>query len=165
MGICPGKCPFFGKRVNYFCRKRIMDKNLSYYELALSQYLMQHHPNRMDEEFIAARSEMANREFCRCSKAGMSVDDAIMYANRTLYKGLLFSPFDMTVEILENEFKDIPEEEHRELAIQMLERCGNIIGKYHTDDDDFQGSPDYMLLYNEMTGNISFYLENYGIQS
>lgn len=139
-------------------------ENLSYFRLALTDFMVQHHPDKIeDKDFITARSGVAEDEFERCSHMGMTVSEAKHEAIKVLYAGLLFSPFDLIKEIVEEEF-DVDEDERHLFIMQMLEYTRNEFKKFPDINDNFQGSERYMELYFLITGSIKLYLEKYGLQ-
>lgn len=140
-------------------------KHLSYFELILTDYMVEHHPDKIEnKEFIKNRSLAAEQEFEGCSYEGMTVEEARRQAEECLYRHLHFSLYDMTSEIVEEEFPFINEDERSIFIMQMLEYCKPLILQYNTDDDTFQGSNEYMKLYYTITGEIQNYLENNGLQ-
>lgn len=131
----------------------------------MTDFIAQHHPDKIeDKTFIEERSGLAEEEFERCSHMGMTVNEAKHEAQKVLYKGLLFSPFDMVKEIVEEEF-DIDEEERHLFIMQMLEYTRKDFNKYleHINDDNEDGE-EYMKLYYTITGSIKLYLEKNGLQ-
>jgi hypothetical protein len=56
-----------------------------------------------------------------------------------------------------------PEGEARDFALLLLPRCYDLQEKYAL-PDDFLNSPDFDLLYTELTGFISLYIEENGLQ-
>ena len=82
-------------------------------------------------------------------------------ASEILYQGLHFSKYDTLVSILDREFsEELPEPLPRRLAPILL---GNksiqaVFSKYER-HDDFDSSPEYELLYTELTGTIVLLIE------
>lgn len=139
-----------------------MKKEISYFRSLLEQYLNEHHPEMMNSRsFIENRAEAALTTYADAVKNGITHPEAEMQATEVLYKGLLFSAYDMIVEILWNEFSDtIPQGLAERLAAILLGSAGvrNTIASYQP-DDEFDSSPDYDLLYTELTGVIELIIE------
>ena len=137
-------------------------KELSYFRLKLEGYLRDHHPQlRTDSAFIGARADLALSTYCDSVAEGFSHLEAEAMASEILYQGLHFSKYDTLVSILEQELsEELPEPLPRRLAPILL---GNksiqaVFSKYEL-HDDFDGSPEYELLYTELTGTIVLLIE------
>ena len=46
---------------------------------------------------------------------------------------------------------------------KLLPLVGNVFSIYDLSDDNFALSPDYDLLYTELTGAVVLYIEEYGV--
>ena len=139
--------------------------DISYFRLSLTQFLHESHPERaIDNEFIFSRSEAATEIYEQAIKNGNDQFNAIEYTNEVLFRDLHFSKHDTLVTILWNEFLDtIPESSAKELAVELLPECEPVFAKYAL-SDDFAYSAEFDLLYTELTGTISIYFEEYGLQ-
>jgi hypothetical protein len=135
--------------------------DLSYFRLSLVAFLRESHPQLLDDEkFIAARNQAALDIYEDIIKNGGTPPEASHWANETLFAGLHFSKHDTLKNILWNEFsKDIPETTAPLWAIRLLPECEAVFAKYSL-SDDFAYSPEYELLYTELTGTILICLEN-----
>lgn len=140
-----------------------MDKELSYYELYLLDYLKKYHPEKAgDTEFIQQRADSAAALFEASRLQGYSVIEAQEFAIAELTKELHFSKHHMVLEILESEFNDvIPAEERTKFAVKVTPYLDEIFSKYSSDDFDFTLNNN--SLYTEITGAIFLYLEEYGL--
>lgn len=145
--------------------KQEQSKGLSYYRLSLLSFLKESHPELLsDSDFITTRSDSAAEAYSHAIKSGLSHIYAEETANHVLYEGLHFSLLDTLITILWNEFSvEIPEGEARDFALLLLPRCFDLQEKY-TLPDDFLNSPDFDLLYTELTGFVSLYIEENGLQ-
>ncbi|MDR1919234.1 MAG: DUF1896 domain-containing protein [Tannerellaceae bacterium] len=134
---------------------------LSYFGLSLQSYLKENHPFLADNaEFIAACADTAAEAYSQAVKDGLPHDRADEIAAAELYWGLIFSPFNTLVGILVHEFsQEIPEDRIRETAMHLYPLCANVLDKYAL-SDDFAGTPEYELLYTELTGTIQILLDN-----
>lgn len=134
---------------------------LSYYGLSLLSYLRDSHPDRAgDKAFIAERADLATEVYSEAIQSGLTHIEAEEQANTELYRGLHFSPFNTLINIIWDEFPvEIPEERAREVALQVLPLCGNVLAQY-TLTDDFADTPAYDLLYTELVGTIQILLED-----
>ncbi|ULB35749.1 DUF1896 domain-containing protein [Proteiniphilum propionicum] len=145
--------------------KQVQSQGLSYYRLSLLSFLKESHPQLLsDRDFIVARSDSAAEAYSEAVKSGFSHIHAEETANNMLYEGLHFSLLDTLITILWNEFSvEIPESRAREFALLLLPRCHDLSEKC-TLSDDFLSSPEFDLLYTELTGFISIYIEEHGLQ-
>lgn len=134
---------------------------LSYYGLSLLSYLSDSHPDKAgDKAFIAGRADRAAEIYSQAIRSGLTHIEAEEQANAELYRGLHFSLYNTLVNILWDEFPtEIPEDNARKVALQVLPLCGNVLAKY-TLTDDFAGTPAYDLLYTELTGTIQILQED-----
>ena len=134
---------------------------LSYYGLSLLSYLRDAHPDKAaDTAFIAARADRAREVYSEAIRSGLTHIEAEERASAELYRGLHFSAYNTLVNILWDEFSvEIPEDDARKVALQVLPLCGNVLAKY-TLTDDFADTPAYDLLYTELVGTIQILLED-----
>lgn len=137
---------------------------LSYFALSLLSYLGDNHPMLLtDRAFIADRADSAAEAYSEVIRAGGTHIEAEETARKTLYRGLHFSPYNMLVNILWNEFTaQIPEEAARQAVLRLLPLCRGVLDKYDL-SDDFASTPDYDLLYTELTGTVQILFED-GLQ-
>lgn len=139
--------------------------HLSYFELALTEYITNHHPEKItDKDFIKARAEYAENTFQQVSHEGETVEEAWVKANRVLYQGLVFSPYDEISDIIDEYFPEVEKNERHLFIMQMMELNENVSKKYPLEDDSFGGSYEYQQLHNELIGNILIYIEKNGLQ-
>lgn len=138
---------------------------LSYYELYLTKYLRDFHPEKaFDTTFIKQRSDSAAITFEESRLQGHTVDQAQELAIKELMQGLHFSKQQIITEIIENEFSvEIPETKISAFLDSIKSELDDLFSKYML-SDDFEASPEYDTLYSEITGAITIYLENHGIQ-
>ena len=67
-------------------------------------------------------------------------------------------------EIVENEFADeVPEKKREAFIRKLLPPVGNVFSAYDLSDDNFALSPEYDLLYTELTGAVVLYIGEYGV--
>lgn len=136
----------------------------SYYELYLLNYLREYHPEKVDDiDFIKERSDNAAILFEKSRLDGRTVMDAQEIAMKELMRGLHFSKHYLILTIIKDEFeKEVPDDKVLLLIKKMESNFNSIFAKY-TLSDDFEQSSDYHSLYIELTGEITLYLEKYGI--
>lgn len=139
-------------------------QELSYYELYLLNYLREYHPEKVDDiDFIKERSDNAAILFEKSRLDGKTVMDAQEIAMKELMRGLHFSKHYLILTIIKDEFeKEVPDDKVL-LLIKKMESIFNSIFAKYTLSDDFEQSSDYHSLYIELTGEITLYLEKYGI--
>ena len=142
-------------------------KEFSYYRLRLETYLKDYHPERLaDEAFIRDRSDAAAQAYEDAFRQGYPIFEAGHIATEVLFAGLHFSPYYMLEQIIENEFANtIPSDRAEVFALRLLQSdtIRETIAKYEP-GDDFDGSPEYDLLYTELTGVIIDLLEADGVK-
>jgi hypothetical protein len=119
------------------------------------------HPDKAeDKAFISGRADCAAEVYSQAIRSGLTHIEAEEQANAELYRGLYFSAYNTLVNILWDEFSaEIPEDDARKVARQVLPLCGNVLARY-TLTDDFADTPAYDLLYTELTGTIQILLED-----
>ena len=126
---------------------------LSYYGLSLLSYLRESHPDLAnDADFIRTRAQSAAEAYSCIIRSGGSRIEAAEEADAVLYRGLHFSLYGTLANVIRSEFADIiPEAQAREVA------------RSYELADDFAATPQYALLYTELTGTVQILLDN-GIQ-
>ncbi|MCZ2660844.1 DUF1896 family protein [Bacteroides fragilis] len=139
-------------------------QELSYYELYLLNYLKEYHPEKVDDiDFIKERSDNAAILFEKSRLDGKTVMNAQEIAMKELMRGLHFSKHYLILTIIKDEFeKEVPDDKVLLLIKKMESNFNSIFAKY-TLSDDFEQSSNYHSLYIELTGEITLYLEKYGI--
>ena len=139
--------------------------DFSYYGLYLLDYLRTNRFEQAnDEAFIRERADRAAEAYERARREGYSAAGAQELAMRTLTEGLRYSKHAILREVVENEFADdVPEAERKSFTKKLLPLVGNVFSIYDLTDDNFALSPEYDLLYTELTGAVVLYLEEYGV--
>ncbi len=139
-------------------------QELSYYGFCLLSYLKENHPDCAgDTAFIKERADAAAETYSNAVKYGQTHIEAEELASIALFQGLHFSAYNTLVHILWNEFsEEIPEEQAKEVAFQILPLCCDVLDK-HTLTDDFADTSQYDELYSELTGTVEILLED-GLQ-
>ncbi|BDW78709.1 hypothetical protein BFINE_45040 [Bacteroides finegoldii DSM 17565] len=78
--------------------------------------------------------------------------------------GLRYSRHAILREVVENEFAgEVPGEKCEAFTQKLLPLVGNVFSIYDLSDDNFALSPEYDLLYTELTGAVILYIEEYGV--
>lgn len=139
-------------------------EELSYYRLYLLSYLKENHPDRAaDRAFIETRSTIAADTYEQARKEGYTPEGAQELAMAALLQGLHFSRYNTLIEVLWNEFaEEVPQGDAADLAVKLLPSIEEIFAKYPL-SDDFAYTPEYDVLYTELTGTIMIHIEAYGI--
>jgi len=139
--------------------------DIAYFRLSLMEFLKESHPELLnDKRFIIACTDAATDAYEQAILSGSSPDKASEEANAVLYKGLHFSKHDTLVNILWTEFtNEVPEDEAKSFAIKLLPECEQVFAQYPL-SDGFAYESEYDLLYTELTGTISLYLESHNSQ-
>jgi Domain of unknown function (DUF1896). len=146
-------------------RKDVDSLTLAIDQLSLILHLQESFPELSgDRAFITTRCDRASETYENAVRAGHPPFEAVSLANEILFQDLHFSKHDTLVTILWNEFADsIPQRSAKKIAIKLLPECERVFAKYFL-SDDFAYSPEFELLYTELTGTISIYLEEHGLQ-
>ena len=139
--------------------------DFSYYGLYLLDYLRKNKfEQATDEAFIRERADRAAEVYERARLDGTSTAGAQELAMNTLIEGLRYSKYAILREVVENEFaEEVPEAEREAFTQKLLPLVGNVFSIYDLSDDNFALSPDYDLLYTELTGAVVLYIEEYGV--
>ena len=134
---------------------------MSYFRLNLLSFLRDAHPEKANDlAFIAGRGDRAAEAYSEAIVNGFDHIQASQIANDALFRGLHFSPYNIVVEILWNEFFDlIPPEKAQEKAKELMPECQAVFAKYHL-KDDFADTTEYQWLYTELVGTIMIILED-----
>jgi hypothetical protein len=134
---------------------------ISYIRLNLLSFLRDSHPEKAsDLSFIAGRGDMAAEAYSEAVKNGLDHIQAAEIANEALFKGLHFSPYNIIVEILWNEFFDeVSPSEAQSKAKELLSECQAVFAKYNL-NDDYAETTEYQSLYTELIGTILILLED-----
>ena len=95
---------------------------------------------------------------------GYPADGAQELAMKVLTEGLRYSRHAILREVVENEFAgEVPGEKCEAFTQKLLPLVGNVFSIYDLSDDNFALSPEYDLLYTELTGAVILYIEEYGV--
>ncbi|WP_418191507.1 DUF1896 family protein, partial [Alistipes putredinis] len=136
-----------------------------YYGLYLLDYLTTNKfEQAADEAFIRERTDRAAEAYERARLEGYPADGAQELAMKVLTEGLRYSRHAILREVVENEFAgEVPEEKCEAFTQKLLPLVGNVFSIYDLSDDNFALSPEYDLLYTELTGAVILYIEEYGV--
>lgn len=140
-------------------------KDLSYYTVRLQELLHISFPKKAhDSKFIDQRSALAANAYQNAFLAGNTASQCHEIAQYILFEGLHFSQFDSIFQVVCNEFDTrMSDEELRPFALKMLTVCEPVFANYDL-SDDFAFTPEYDLLYTELTGTIALWIEENGLQ-
>lgn len=143
----------------------IPQKDLSYFRLRLQELLNTSFPEKaFDQKFIAERSSFASNAYQSAFNSGSSVEQCNILANFILFEDLHFSRFDTIFQVVCNEFDTLmADEELRVFALSMFPVCEPVFSRYEL-TDHFACSHEYDLLYTEITGIISIWIQENGLQ-
>ena len=139
--------------------------DFSYYGLYLLDYLRNNKfEQAADTAFIRERADRAAETYEQARLDGYPAEGAQELAMNTLLGGLHYSKYAILREVVETEFADEVPDEKREAFIQkLLPLVDAVFSIYDLSDDNFALSPDYGLLYTELTGTVVLYIEEYGV--
>ena len=135
--------------------------DFSYYGLYLQDYLRTNRfEQATDEAFIRERADRAAGTYEWARLEGYPADGAQELAMRTLLEGLHYSKYAILHDFAED---GVPEAKRESFTRKLLPLVGNVFSIYDLSDDNFALSPDYDLLYTELTGAAVLYIEEYGV--
>lgn len=121
-----------------------------------------YHPGKLqDKAFTNARAEEALTVYLEAIEQGHDYLQAEELASETLFQGLHFSAYDTIRTVLENEFEtELPDPLPERLATVLLgsQAIKEVLQKYDI-NDEFDGTPEYELLYTDLTGTIALLIE------
>lgn len=140
-------------------------KDLSYFRLRLQELLNTSFPEKAhDVKFIDQRSTWAANAYEGAFRAGNSVSQCNEISDCILFGGLHFSKFDTVFQVVCNEFDTImADEELLPFALKMFPVCEPVFARYKL-IDDFAYGYEFDLLYTEITGTITIWIEKNGLQ-
>lgn len=144
---------------------KTLQKDLSYFKLRLQELLNNSFPEKAhDQAFINQRSSWATNAYEGAFLAGNSIEQCNEIANFILFENLHFSKFDTVFEVVCNEFDTImADEELRPFALKMFPICEPVFYGYEL-TDDFAYTDEFDQLYTEITGTISLWITEHGLQ-
>ena len=139
--------------------------DFSYYGLYLLEYLRTNRfEQATDETFIRERADRAAETYEQARLEGYTTAGAQELAMNILLEGLRYSKYAILREVVENEFAgEVPGEKCEAFTQKLLPLVGNVFSIYDLSDDNFALSPEYDLLYTELTGAVILYIEEYGV--
>ena len=139
--------------------------DFSYYGLYLLDYLRTNRfEQASDDAFIRERADRAAETYERARLEGYPPEGAQELAMATLLQGLRHSRYAILCEVIENEFTgEVPELKREAFIRRLLPLLGAVFSAYDLSDDDFALSPEYGLLYTELTGAVVLYIEEHGV--
>lgn len=140
-------------------------KELSYFKIRLQELLNDSFPEAAgNASFISQRSQLAAEAYELAFRAGNSIEECEYITDQVLFEDLHFSKFDTVFKVVCNEFDTVMmDEELRPFALKMMAVCKPVFEQYVL-TDDFEDSPEYDLLYTELTGTIAIWIEENGLQ-
>ena len=139
--------------------------DFSYYGLYLLDYLRTNKfEQATDTAFIRERADHAAETYELARLEGYPPEGAQELAMDTLLRGLRYSKYAVLREVVENEFaNEVPEKKRDAFIRKLLPPIGNVFSAYDLSDDNFALSPEYDLLYTELTGAVVLYIGEYGV--
>lgn len=111
---------------------------------------------------IERRSRLAFEGYSQSLEAGVPVDQAIRVADRILFRGLLFSPYDTVHLILETDYPAIPQSQRQTVALKLTRICSPIFEPMPL-GDDFVQRPEFRLLKERLRRAIRRWIDENGV--
>ncbi len=139
--------------------------DFSYYGLYLLDYLRNNKfEQASDDAFVRERADRAAETYEHARLDGYPAEGSQELAMDTLLRGLRYSKYAILREVVENEFAgEVPENKRKAFIQKLLPLVDAVFSIYDLSDDNFALSPDYGLLYTELTGAVVLYIEEYGV--
>ena len=134
----------------------------SFFRLSLEKILRENYPSKAsDIEFIVNRCNEAEKAYTSQVKSGVSPIIAIEIANNTLFEDAYFFKYNLLRDVLLEEFSNtIKEKEHPFYLGRLLPYCEDVFEQYSLVGND---SSTYSLLYTELVGAVTIYLEDHHV--
>lgn len=138
-----------------------MKQELSYFKEALLAFLEENHPELFhNKKLVQQRVEQAKTAYVESIHEGFDHIEAEAIASYSLYNGLHFSKFNTIRAVLAGEFEnEFQPDQYETLANKLLPECESIFDNFNI-DDDFAYTPEFDILYTQLTGTILIWLEN-----
>lgn len=144
--------------------KNNQSTDLSYYGLYLLKHLKENHPDKAaDADFIESRADHAADVYEQSRLQGYTPEGAQELAMAALTEGLHFSKYNTIIEVLWNEFGDEVEPGNALAFALTLQPVLEAVFARYPLTDNFAYTPEYDLLYTELTGAVATYLEEHGV--
>jgi hypothetical protein len=142
----------------------LIERDLSYFTLRLQELLMTSFPEFSgDRKFINRRSQLAASSYEGAFRSGNSHEVCLEIAEYILFEHLHFSKFDTVFQIVCREFDSVmADEDLRPFALKMLPVCESVFVQYIL-GAELPDSPEFDLLYTELTGAIQIWIEGDGL--
>lgn len=140
-------------------------QDLSYFTLRLQELLNTSFPELSgDKVFITHRSRLASHAYKGAFLAGNPIELCNEIADYILFENLHFSQFDTIFRVICSKFDTIlSDEELHPFALKMLGECKGVFEQYLL-NEEFVDSPEFDLLYTELTGSIQIWIEEQGLE-
>ncbi|MBO9676385.1 MAG: DUF1896 domain-containing protein [Sphingobacteriaceae bacterium] len=138
--------------------------DLSYFTLRLKELLTISFPELSgNRAFISRRSQLAASSYEGAFRSGNSPEVCLEIAEYILFENLHFSKFDTVFNVVCREFDSLmADEELRPFALKMLDVCEPVFAQFHL-SVEFADSPEFQILYTELTGAIQIWIEGNGL--
>lgn len=137
--------------------------NQTWFSERLRQFLEERHPSQPRyRRMIERRSRLAFEGYSQSLEAGVSVDQAIRVADRILFRGLLFSPYDTVHLILETDYPAIPQSQRQTVALKLTRICTPIFERTPL-GDDYAQRPEFRLLKERLRRAIRRWIDENGV--
>ena len=111
---------------------------------------------------IERRSRLAFEGYSQSLEAGVPVDQAIRVADRILFRGLLFSPYDTVHLILETDYPAIPQSQRQTVALKLTQICSPIFERTPL-GDDYAQRPEFRLFKERLRRAIRRWIDENGV--
>ena len=129
----------------------------------LRQFLEERHPSQPRyRRKIERRRRLAFEGYSQSLEAGVPVDQAIRVADRILFRGLLFSPYDTVHLFLVKKYLVIPHSLCQTVSLKLIRICSPIFERTPL-GDDFAQRPEFRLLKERLRRAIRRWIDENGV--
>ena len=124
----------------------------NYFRIALIKFLDENQPNMSgDTMLIKNRSKAALKTFRELYRKGIDECVALEMAYNELIDGLHFSLYKYILNLISEDFDEIPIEKRKDFCLSILPECSVLVEKFTYPDDE----QDEDLVYHRLETGIS----------
>ena len=134
-----------------------------WFQERLEAFLRERHPQKnLRSLALARRSRLAAEKYLTSLGCGQGPEQALRRADKILFGGLLFSPYDTVRLILETDYPAIEECRRHNVTLALLRRCRSIFRTYDL-GDDFAERPEFRRLKEKLRLGIRNWIDESGV--
>lgn len=136
---------------------------ISFFRASLLDFLKEYHPHLTnDSKLIELRNKASEELFEELILGGADQISAYEQAMQELYAGMEFSLYSFIMDIICEEYTQVPAGKRRDLCLVLIPACEDIVDQYRQ-DSVLTDEIGHWVMQMEITGLIGQYLEEHGI--